>query len=519
MARHRVALSILVGAMTLAASMPAALAATPKCFGETATLVGSNKSETLRGTAGPDVIVGQGGSDTILGRGGNDMICAGGGGDVVKGGGGDDYVLGQGGNDTIRLGAGADLVHGGAGTDNITGADGDDYFFPDDGNDSYIGGPGFDQLDANLVGGPMNVNLASGIVSGAGTDQVDHFELVYGSQYNDTMTGSDELDIFLGLQGDDTIDGGANLDLILGGGQPDVTETGNDLLDGGADFDIVLYWYSTGPVDADLAAGMGTGEGTDELNGFESVAGSEFDDVLRGDHQANYLFGEGGNDQMDGRAGFDVVAYWFAEQAIQANMGTDTATGEGNDAFSNVEGVAGTISFGDTLTGGDENDYLDGDGGNDTLLGGAGDDWFVGGLGDDTIDGGAGTYDLAQALNFAPVTVNLALGTATGDGSDDLTAVEAFSATDFADVLTGDELANVLFGWAGNDTITGAGGDDDISAGDGIDTVDAGAGTDDCVGAESPLSCETANDPVIHPVAEGAAEAGAVREFSRRLKF
>ena len=515
MARTRLTVPILLACLLFVAAIPSASAAKANCLGESATHVGTAGKDTIRGTAGDDVIAALGGADTVIGRGGNDIICLGGGKDTGKGGGGHDTIVGNGGNDTILLGAGDDLTLGGGGDDEILGAAGDDYFFPDAGNDITIGGDGFDQFDANQVPVPMQIDLQAGTTTGAGFDQIDRFELVYGTRLSDTIQGSDALDILLGLEGDDVIKGGANLDLILG-------SQGDDTLDGEADFDIVLYWYSATPVDVDMQTNSATGEGTDSLAGFESVAGSEFDDVLRGDQLGNYFFGEGGNDEIDGAGGFDISAYWFAEQAIQANLETNTATGEGTDTFADIEGVAGSISFGDTLVGGASNDYLDGDGGNDTLMGAGGDDWFIGGLGNDTIDGGAGTFDMVQALSIAPVTINLVTGTATGDGSDTLTGIESMYGTDFADVLTGNDLVNVIFGWAGNDTITAGAGDDLVSAGDGTDSVDGGAGTDDCAATESPIACEMAGDPTqwqAHPLVEEAAAAGVVREFARKIHF
>jgi hypothetical protein len=53
-----------------AVAVPADAAARPKCFGRTATIVGTNGDDVLKGTAGADVIVGRGGQDTILARGG-----------------------------------------------------------------------------------------------------------------------------------------------------------------------------------------------------------------------------------------------------------------------------------------------------------------------------------------------------------------------------------------------------------------------------------------------------------------
>ena len=48
------------------------------------------------------------------------------------------------------------------------------------------------------------------------------------------------------------------------------------------------------------------GQGKDTLVGIESVAGSDFNDQLLGDNGAlNVLFGEFGDDLLDGRGGFD----------------------------------------------------------------------------------------------------------------------------------------------------------------------------------------------------------------------
>ena len=69
--------ALALGAVPVAAPGPAA-AATPHCFGERATIIGTSGDDVLRGTAGRDVFVGRGGLDVIDGRGGNDRICGGG---------------------------------------------------------------------------------------------------------------------------------------------------------------------------------------------------------------------------------------------------------------------------------------------------------------------------------------------------------------------------------------------------------------------------------------------------------
>ena len=118
-------------------------AATPKCFGKAATIVGTNGRDIIKGTRRADVIVAKGGKDTIVGRGGNDLICAGGGNDIIRAGAGRDKVSGGGGNDVMTGGYGLDRLLGLAGADVINGGGG---------NDIINGGAGIDvcQQDAGI---------------------------------------------------------------------------------------------------------------------------------------------------------------------------------------------------------------------------------------------------------------------------------------------------------------------------------------------------------------------------------
>lgn len=100
------AAALAVLTIALAWISPTAQAATPKCFGLEATIIGDNSTETLNGTPGNDVIVGQGGNDTINGRGGDDLIC---------GGAGVDKLYGHAGNDKLNGGLSSDSCYGGAG--------------------------------------------------------------------------------------------------------------------------------------------------------------------------------------------------------------------------------------------------------------------------------------------------------------------------------------------------------------------------------------------------------------------
>jgi Ca2+-binding RTX toxin-like protein len=143
------------------------------------------------------------------------------------------------------------------------------------------------------------------------------------------------------------------------------------------------------------------------------------------------------------------------------------------------------------LNGGDGTDTLHGDEGNDSIAGGMGYDYLTGGAGDDTLDGGADSDGAYYSDATGPVTVNLALGTATGAGigSDTLINVENVYGSQYADILTGDAGSNSLnyYGSGGNDTLTGGAGSDNFGVwnGDSADTsvvtitdFTAGAGGD-----------------------------------------
>ena len=60
------------------------------------------------------------------------------------------------------------------------------------------------------------------------------------------------------------------------------------------------------------------------------------------------------------------------------------------------------------------------------------------------------------------VTVNLALGTASGGGlgNDTLSGIEAVEGSSFADTISGGDGGDVLAGWGGDDVIDGGGGND-----------------------------------------------------------
>lgn len=131
----------------------------PTCFGQPATIVGTDGPDRLWGLSEvSDVIYGGGGDDWVSGgdfyENGDapDLLCGGPGDDRVEGGPGDDRLAGGAGDDVLDGGNGADLELGNAGDDRVGGGSFADSDSADDvskggpGNDILIGGWGADQL-------------------------------------------------------------------------------------------------------------------------------------------------------------------------------------------------------------------------------------------------------------------------------------------------------------------------------------------------------------------------------------
>jgi Ca2+-binding RTX toxin-like protein len=564
---------------------------------------GLGQDDLICGDGGDDWIWAGAGNDSIFGGDGNDFLVGGAGDDTMDGGGQDwdaaaffdetgpvtaSLVTGKasgegedaftdvrqlhGGNfDDTLIGDGADNgLFGNGGNDTLSGGAGNDYLSGGVGDDTVDGGAGSDDSvtfwDAT---GPVTASLATGSSTGEGNDSFAQVEHLDGGPYADTLTGSPQHDVLAGEAGDDVLSGGDGNDFLIGnagndriyGGPGDGDGVdggpGDDLLDGGAGlYDGAVYYDATGPVTASLATATATGQGSDTLQGFETIHGGRFDDTLSGGSDPNefglegddgndtlnggstneFLFGNAGNDSISGNAGndflvpgsgadtldggdgaFDTAAYWDAPGPITANLGAGTGDGDGHDVFSNVESLHGGES-GDTL---DAGTYIGaivfGNGGNDTITGGLGDDLLDAGAGTDSIDGGEGQND---ALGFwdspAPITADLGAGTANGDGSDTFKNIEQLHGSGSGDTLdAGTYSGAVLFGNDGNDTVTGGigndflgggAGDDSLDGRDGIDQLDGNDGTDRCINGEVTFSCELPENLALGKAATASGE-------------
>ena len=191
-----------------------------------------------------------------------------------------------------------------------------------------------------------------------------------------------------------------------------------------------------------------------------------FNQVVAGSYQAGTQYDAlGGNDTvtLPVDAAAAVAAGYSPSQTFKGGSGSDAITGG---------------SLGDHVSGGSGSDNIAGGAGNDTLAGDSSSDTVSGGLGDDVLDGGASNDTASYAAAAGPVTVNLSLGTATGEGTDTLLNMEHVTGSGFNDTLTGNTLNNALVGGAGNDTVHGGLGNDTLTGGTGTDQAFGDGGHD-----------------------------------------
>jgi Ca2+-binding RTX toxin-like protein len=225
-------------------------------------------------------------------------------------------------------------------------------------------------------------------------------------------------------------------------------------------------------------------------NGGDLLIGGDGRDRLDGGRRADGLKPGAGNDIIDGgKSLFDDLRYPDAPGAIEASLITGTATGHGKDTFENVEQLVGG-PFDDVLEGDDGPiNFLIGLAGNDVLTGNGGDNLFGPGAGDDQLIGGdAFDFMVNDIPNLfippleplaGPMTVDLTTGTATGNGTDTLVAIDGVSGSLGDDVMIGNGSDNEFTRLIdGSDTVDAGGGNDVVDGGDGADDLDGGPGID-----------------------------------------
>jgi Ca2+-binding RTX toxin-like protein len=155
---------------------------------------------------------------------------------IIKGTTGNDTLFGTDLFDTINGSAGDDIIDGGAGNDKMAGDTGNDTFIGGAGADFMDGGSGVDTINYANSSSGVKVFLGAGYASGgqAEGDTFVSIENVTGSQYRDTLFGTDGRNTINGGGGDDTISAGGDNDIVFGG-------NGNDWMAGGNGSDTFVF--------------------------------------------------------------------------------------------------------------------------------------------------------------------------------------------------------------------------------------------------------------------------------------
>jgi YD repeat-containing protein len=323
-------------------------------------LIGSQFNDTLRGNAAANVLRGMSGNDSLDGAEGDDTLIGGLGADVLNGGAGVDFADYSFGQSTVpnapglvvsllspQWNAAEALGDTFIGVEGVIGTDRADYIVGDGqanilvggkGNDTLIGGEGADTASYRNSAAPVVVNLIAGVAtSGSDTDQLSSIESADGGQFADHLIGNAGVNALTGLGGDDTLDGGA----------------GADTLDGGVGFDFASYQGAATGVLASLTLSLGwwytyfyyspnTGDAAgDTYASIEGLIGSQFNDTLRGNADANELRGLNGDDNLEGLGGNDTLEGGLGSDTMQGGDGDDTIVVDGGDSIANISGGAG----------------------------------------------------------------------------------------------------------------------------------------------------------------------------------
>ncbi|MGH3049730.1 MAG: beta strand repeat-containing protein [Gaiellaceae bacterium] len=549
-------------------------------------------SDTISGDLGNDIILGGGGGDTISGNDGNDLAFGDFGSvDCVKHADGSCIAYVDGsllpfdvplndhtftwtslttqqsanwGNDLISGGGGLDILVGGAGSDRISGDAGDDDLIG--GNTGLAiqgvpnsGGAGGYNAGVDFSGGDVAYGDVYGFTGGfphaaSGGFDGGHSACVAAAYctYGDYLDGGSGNDVVAGdnatilrtgstvgprfrvLTGTDifdTTDGSANV-----AGQSFGALAPCAWVDGSGAYAMACqadsYQWQADPLGAHARSITLYDQQTDVTGSLP--AGTYSDSDLAGGSGNDVLFGQGGNDWIQGDSSvIDDSGHVTVD--VQTR---DTVT----DPRTSVEDLAGP--------GADGADYVEGNAGNDVIYGDLGQDDLVGGSsnmfsltaankrsdGSDTIEGGAGTRngiddqgDLSAAGHAHDADTILgdngdifrlvgADGSAATDANGATKSADAFLTFNYdnydtaetivprawtlldytygttptipplvpdvggADLLQGESGDDVILGETGDDVVFGGGQDDTLIGGNGSDRIYGGAGDDAILG-------------------------------------
>jgi Ca2+-binding RTX toxin-like protein len=171
------------------------------------------------------------------------------------------------------------------------------------------------------------------------------------------------------------------------------------------------------------------------------LGGTDLDDIIIASIGDDTLYGDGGNDRLEGGDGVDLYFAGDGDDIITDKGGEDNLQGqEGNDAIHAGNGIDLILGgFGnDFIVTGEDGDESFGGPGNDFILGDRADEMVFGNEGDDWIEWG--TADGSAGENFD---------------------VRGLDATIGHDVFVGDSVSDRMGGEGGDDIMAGNGGQGD----------------------------------------------------------
>ena len=353
----------------------------------------------LNGTAGDDILTGGGDTDTLVGNAGSDRL---------NGAGADDLLVGN---------SGADILDGGDGSDRLFAGDESPPF-----NQPYYGNPYTPPL--------LDTGSEIDTLIGGGGD--DRLFAGYGDNVDGGSNGyaGDYLYIsFLGASAGVTVDFRQQTQVVGGG---TITNIEN------------ISWVQGSDFDDNINVGSWSNNG---YSNFTAVFGRGGNDRLTAGYYTGVLFGEEGNDMLDGRGSqyLQSLEGGNGDDILYGASGTNTAYGgAGNDTIYNGSATYG--GAGDDLIIMQTSYYsgqVHGDEGNDDIRAAQTGNFIVGGVGADRLTGDAGADTLISDRQVNGVV----------QPSEDM----------------GSER-DILAGFGGADTLS-AGYGDDVDGGSGVDTL------------------------------------------------
>ncbi len=312
-----------------------------------------------------------------------------------------------------------------------------------------VDGTGTDTLNFSACSGSSVIDMLPGgactIAGQAATIGVGQiFEIAYGGEGNDTISGNNVNnwlyggrgnDSLYGRDGDDYLDGNSGADNMYGGNGNDtyiVTTSADQTIEvaGATGVDIVFSSVTRTLGDRlenlTLTGSANTWGTGNNLNNI--ITGNSGNNTIRGEGGADTLYGGDGNDTLDGGSGVDTMYGGAGDDTYVVTTSTDVTTeisnGDGVDTvLSSVTRQLGSFLENLTLTG-SGNIWGTGNTLNNVLLGNSGDNRLNGGAGNDTLNGGLGADLMIGGTGADSFVFDAAIGAGNIDRVTDFSVVD-----------------------------------------------------------------------------------------------